>query len=74
MLDWLDWILDNERQILELVQAESGKSAGDTTVETMGAVEVINYYAKNARRFLADLAAKLRDVPEGGQIDFGIVE
>ncbi|MHB8695730.1 MAG: aldehyde dehydrogenase family protein [Solirubrobacteraceae bacterium] len=58
MLDWLDWILDNERQILELVQAESGKSAGDTTIETMVAVEVINYYAKNARRFLADRSVR----------------
>jgi acyl-CoA reductase-like NAD-dependent aldehyde dehydrogenase len=53
LLDWLDWIFDNEDRILELVQAESGKSSGDTKIETMVAAEVINYYAKNGARFLA---------------------
>jgi acyl-CoA reductase-like NAD-dependent aldehyde dehydrogenase len=52
LLDWLDWILDNEGRLLELVQAESGKSSGDTKIETMVAAEVINYYAKNAAKFL----------------------
>jgi acyl-CoA reductase-like NAD-dependent aldehyde dehydrogenase len=51
---WLDWIFDNEERLLELVQAESGKSWGDASIETMVAVEVINYYAKNARDFLSD--------------------
>lgn len=51
---WLDWILDNEERILELVQRETGKSWGDTNIETMVAVEVINYYAKHAAEFLAD--------------------
>jgi acyl-CoA reductase-like NAD-dependent aldehyde dehydrogenase len=57
-LNWLDWILDNEQRILGLVQAESGKSAGDTTIETMVAVEVINYYAKHAREFLRDRSVR----------------
>lgn len=52
MLRWLDWIFDNEERILQLVQDESGKSAGDTKIETMVASEVINYYAKNAAKFL----------------------
>ena len=51
--NWLDWILDNEQRILELVQAESGKSWGDTKIETMVAVEVINYYSKHGAEFLA---------------------
>ncbi|WP_354702514.1 aldehyde dehydrogenase family protein [Paraconexibacter sp. AEG42_29] len=51
---WLDWIMDNERRLLELVQSESGKSWGDTGIEIMVAVEVINYYAKNGAAFLAD--------------------
>jgi acyl-CoA reductase-like NAD-dependent aldehyde dehydrogenase len=54
LLNWLDWILDNEQRILELVQAESGKSWGDTQIETMVAVEVINYYVKHGAEFLAD--------------------
>src|SRR5580658_9625880 len=53
MLAWLDWIFDNEERILQMVQDESGKSAGDTKIETMVASEVINYYAKNAAAFLA---------------------
>jgi acyl-CoA reductase-like NAD-dependent aldehyde dehydrogenase len=53
LLTWLDWIFDNERRILELVQAESGKSSGDTKLETMIAAEVINYYARHASEFLA---------------------
>ena len=52
LLDWLDWIFDNEARILELVQAESGKSSGDTKIETMVAAEVINYYAKRGSEFL----------------------
>lgn len=52
LLNWLDWLLDNESRILELVQAESGKSSGDTKIETMVAAEVINYYAKNGAEFL----------------------
>jgi acyl-CoA reductase-like NAD-dependent aldehyde dehydrogenase len=53
LLAWLDWLMDNEQSILGLVQAESGKSWGDTSIETMVAVEVINYYSRNAARFLA---------------------
>ena len=52
LLDWLDWIFDNETRILDLVQAESGKSSGDTKIETMVAAEVINYYAKHGADFL----------------------
>jgi acyl-CoA reductase-like NAD-dependent aldehyde dehydrogenase len=52
LLNWLDWIFDNEQRILELVQAESGKSWGDTKIETMVAAEVINYYARHGAKFL----------------------
>ena len=34
LLRWLDWILDNERRLLELLQAETGKSSGDAAIET----------------------------------------
>ena len=62
LLTWLDWILDNETRILELVQSESGKSSGDTKIETMVATEVINYYAKNAAKFLAPRTVKAHNV------------
>src|SRR5215469_13294791 len=29
LLRWLDWLLDNERRVLTLVQAETGKSWAD---------------------------------------------
>jgi acyl-CoA reductase-like NAD-dependent aldehyde dehydrogenase len=54
MLQWLDWILDNERCLLELLQAETGKSSGDAAIETTAAVDLINYYAKNSACFLKD--------------------
>jgi acyl-CoA reductase-like NAD-dependent aldehyde dehydrogenase len=54
LYNWLDWIFDNEERILRMVQDEAGKSWGDTAIETMVAVEVINYYAKNAKEFLSD--------------------
>ena len=54
LLAWLDWILDNERRLLRLIQDESGKSAGDTQLETIVATDVINYYAKLGPQALAD--------------------
>ncbi|WAJ45337.1 aldehyde dehydrogenase family protein [Mycobacterium sp. Aquia_216] len=54
LLDWLDWIMDNERRLLDLDQAESGKSWGDVAMETSIAVEIINYITKNLDRWLAD--------------------
>jgi acyl-CoA reductase-like NAD-dependent aldehyde dehydrogenase len=58
LLAWLDWIFDNEGRILEMVQAESGKSSGDTKIETLVAAEVINYYAKHGPEFLAPRSVK----------------
>lgn len=63
LLDWLDWMLDNEQRLTTLIQAESGKSWGDASLEMAVPVEVINYYAKNAESFLAD-----RKVKPGGPI------
>lgn len=54
LLRWLDWLLDNERRLLSLVQAETGKSWADTSLEMAVAVDVINYFTKNAEKFLAD--------------------
>ena len=54
LLAWLDWIVDNKERILGLVHREAGKSWGDAQIELLVAVEVINYYAKNGAKFLAD--------------------
>lgn len=49
---WRDWILDNKSRLLEIVQLEAGKSWGDAAIEALASVESINYYLKNAPRFL----------------------
>lgn len=58
LLRWLDWLLDNERRLLELVQQETGKSWADASLEMSVAVDVINYFTANAERFLADRKVK----------------
>ena len=58
MLRWLDWLLDNEQRLLEMVQAETGKSWGDAALEMAVAIDVINYFTKNAEKFLADRRVK----------------
>lgn len=54
LLRWLDWLLDNERRLLTLVQRETGKSWADASLEMSVAIDVINYFTANAERFLAD--------------------
>jgi acyl-CoA reductase-like NAD-dependent aldehyde dehydrogenase len=50
---WRDWFLDNERRLGELVQAETGKTWNDASLEPMVVLDVINYFAKHAAEFLA---------------------
>jgi acyl-CoA reductase-like NAD-dependent aldehyde dehydrogenase len=51
---WLDWIVDNQDNILGLVHREAGKSWGDAQIELLVCMEVVNYYAKHGAEFLAD--------------------
>lgn len=56
--EWLerfrDWILDNEQRLLRQVQDETGKSWGDLPIgEIVASVDVLNYWARNAEKFLA---------------------
>ncbi|OYN76210.1 aldehyde dehydrogenase family protein [Mycolicibacterium sphagni] len=52
--NWLDWIVDNQDHVLGLVHREAGKSWGDSQLELMVAMEVINYVTKHGAAFLAD--------------------
>ena len=63
LLSWLEWLMDNDERILSMVQSESGKSWGDTSIETMVAVEVINYYTKKATKFLASESRRPHALP-----------
>ncbi|MBI3213813.1 MAG: aldehyde dehydrogenase family protein [Mycobacterium sp.] len=58
LLRWLDWLLDNERRILTLVQQETGKSWADASMEMAVVIDVVNYFTKNAEKFLTDRKVK----------------
>ena len=49
-----DWILDNLEHLLDVMQAESGKVRQDAAFEPASTADVISYYARNAKRFMAD--------------------
>jgi acyl-CoA reductase-like NAD-dependent aldehyde dehydrogenase len=49
-----DWMLDNIEQIEDTVQAETGKARGDISGELFYVIDLINFYGKNAAKFLAD--------------------
>ncbi|MUL65896.1 aldehyde dehydrogenase [Mycobacterium sp. CBMA 234] len=54
-----DWILDNEQRLLRQVQDETGKSWGDLPIgEIVASVDVLNYWARNAEKFLAPEQAR----------------
>lgn len=58
VLQLLDWVLDNERRLIGIMQEETGKSWGDAAVETAVVVDTINYFTKHAANFLADRKVK----------------
>jgi len=58
MFAFLDWILDNEKKLVGIMQEESGKSWGDAGLEVSMCVDLINYYGKHAKEFLADRKVK----------------
>ncbi|MEV5003980.1 aldehyde dehydrogenase family protein [Nocardioides sp. LML1-1-1.1] len=49
-----DWLLDNHDRLCGLLQAETGKPWTEANLDLPYVVDVTNYYAKNAARFLAD--------------------
>ena len=53
-----DWMLDNLEQISDTVQAETGKVRGDISTELFYVIDLINFYGKNAAKFLGDEAVK----------------
>ncbi|MGI9557777.1 MAG: aldehyde dehydrogenase family protein, partial [Solirubrobacterales bacterium] len=51
---WREWILDNNDRVSDLLQAETGKVRQEAASEAPYIADAINYYAKQAPRFLAD--------------------
>ncbi|BDB44054.1 MULTISPECIES: aldehyde dehydrogenase family protein [Mycobacterium] len=58
LLRLLDWVLDNEKRLIGIMQEETGKSWGDAQVETAVFVDTVNYFTKHAVKFLADRTVK----------------
>jgi acyl-CoA reductase-like NAD-dependent aldehyde dehydrogenase len=49
-----DWMHDNRDRVNDTLQAETGKVRGDIATELFYVSDLINFYGKNAARFLAD--------------------
>ncbi|MFE3101972.1 aldehyde dehydrogenase family protein [Nocardia tengchongensis] len=49
-----DWLLDNADGLSALLHEVTGKPVGEAPTEVFLTVDVINYYGRNARKFLAD--------------------
>jgi acyl-CoA reductase-like NAD-dependent aldehyde dehydrogenase len=54
MQRYRDWLLDHHTELSELLQRETAKPRQEATFEVPFALEVLNYYVRNAARFLAD--------------------
>ena len=53
-----DWILENRDRLDDTLQAETGKVRGDIATELFYVIDLIDYYGKNAAKFLADETVK----------------
>lgn len=53
-----DWIIDNSEGIADILGAETGKVRQEAAMETPYLADTINFYGKNAGRWLADERVK----------------
>lgn len=58
LLKFQDWIIDNTEHIIDVLQSESGKTRLDASAEPPGSADLLNYWAGNAQKFLADTHPK----------------
>ncbi len=49
-----DWLLDNDKHIAELLRSETGKPLAEARLELPLVIDELNYYCRNAKRFLSD--------------------
>ena len=54
LLRFQDWILDIAEHITDVLQSETGKTRADASIEPPACADLLNYWAGNAERFLAD--------------------
>jgi len=60
--EWLgklrDWLLDNEKRVLDTMQAETGKVRADAGNEPAYLVDLINFYGAKAAQFIGEEAVR----------------
>ena len=49
-----DWLLDNQQQVLDGMQAETGKVRGDAAIEPIYLADLINFYGTKAAKFIGE--------------------
>ena len=54
LLKFQDWVLDNAQHINDVLQSETGKARVDASFEPTVTADLLNYWAGNAEKFLAD--------------------
>ena len=54
LMRFQEWILDNAEHITDIVQSESGKPRAEAATEAPASADSLNYWARNAEKFLAD--------------------
>lgn len=53
-----EWVLDNAEFIGDVLQQETGKARVDASFEPAVTVDLLNYWSKNAQKFLADRTSR----------------
>jgi acyl-CoA reductase-like NAD-dependent aldehyde dehydrogenase len=54
LLKFQDWVLDNAEHIADVIQSESAKTRAEALTEPTAVADFLNYWARNAEKFLAD--------------------
>src|ERR1700749_5037918 len=49
-----DWVLDNQEQVLDTMQGETGKVRGDAMNEPAYLADLINFYGTKAAKFIGE--------------------
>lgn len=58
LMKFQEWIFDNAEHITDVVQSETGKPRAEAATEAPASADSLNYWARNAERFLADKRAR----------------
>jgi betaine-aldehyde dehydrogenase len=53
-----DWLLDNSKQVLDTMQAETGKVRADASGEPVYLADLINFYGTKASKFIGEEAVR----------------